>query len=92
MSKLKVYRWLASRPECGPAQNGSRQCEHICATTSFAELARLSGQSMHTLRTYGGVTGNAESIAVAMASPGIVFWKAEHYQKGADGKWHALKT
>lgn len=92
MSALKVYRLTLWNYDCPPAQNRNRQCEHVVAARSATEAARMFGVSAYLMKTYGGQTGNAESIAVAMAEPGVVFWKAEHFQ-GTPGpkEWQRIE-
>lgn len=45
----------------------------IVAAPSQAAAARLTGVSPHSFRQYGGETGNAEEIAVALQEPGVVW-------------------
>lgn len=73
--KLKVYQVMGCRQECPAAPNGSRQTSEIVATTSKARAIKLFGCSAYQLNNFGGETGNAESCAIALASPETVFWR-----------------
>ncbi len=51
-------------------------CVIVAATTQKGAAALFSAVeqvSPAQLRTYGGVTGNPEEVAIAMAKPGTVF-------------------
>jgi len=72
--KLKVYRWQSWRSECPATANGSRQTEEIMAARSMAEVMRIVGGTRSEFFNLGE-TGNKESCAVALAEPGVVFWK-----------------
>jgi len=72
--KLKVYRWQSFRHECPAALNGSKQTEELVAARSMAEVKRRFRRVPGDLFNLGE-TGNKEQIAVAMAEPGVVFWK-----------------
>lgn len=85
--KLKVYGWHGYR-------HGG-QTRNICAANSFAELVRkvkASGVDVVNnmpRRDYTSETGNAAELEVALASPGVVFWRpvdsraraASHYKR-----------
>ena len=75
MRALKVYGWLGFRRETG-TQHG--QTREICAAHSMAEVARIVGvrsaSRLHNLCE----TGNRRELEVALAEPGVVFWKPLH--------------
>lgn len=62
MAVLKVY-----------GVNFDGRSRRVVASTTQAAAARLTGVSPHRFRQYGGETGNAEEIAVAMREPGVVW-------------------
>lgn len=62
MAELKVF---------GVSFDGRNR--RVVAAPSQAAAARLTGMSPHSFRQYGGETGNAEEIAVAMREPGVVW-------------------
>lgn len=76
MSKaLKTYGWQGNRFECPPAPNGGQQTREIVAATSAAAAARAAGLQRASQLWNLGVTGNADEIALAQASPGTVYWQ-----------------
>ena len=80
---LKVYRWTGARRECPRAPNGSRQTRELCAAHSKAELARIVGvKSSHSPELWNlSETGNDGDIAIAMAEPGVVFWRPLDFRR-----------
>lgn len=71
--KLKVYGWTnPHRAECPPAPNGSRETREVVAATSKAEARRLGSKiPLSEINQAGALT----EINLAMASPGVVFWR-----------------
>ena len=51
-----------------------QQVDVIAAVKSLAEFSRISGLSLHYLRSYSSETHNARQIETAMGKPGTVFW------------------
>jgi hypothetical protein len=58
------------------------QVRAIVAERSMAGAARAFQMSAHHLRQYGAETGNAEEVEVALAEPGVVFWRELDYPRG----------
>jgi len=87
--KLKVYGWTSYRNECPSAPNGTRQTREIVAAFSWAAAHRATGKrdSIGQMRNYGGVTGNAEEVALAVSEPGTVFWCPLHDKYSAKCEW-----
>lgn len=77
--KLKVYGWLFHRAE---AKNNSQQTREICAATSMREVGRITGQKVSNLFNLCE-TGNDEELRVALAEPGIIFWR----ELDSRGEW-----
>lgn len=75
MKKLKVYGWQSFRRECKPAPNGSTQTREICAAHSKVEAARVAGYDRPAQMFNLCETGNAGECELAIANPGVVFWK-----------------
>jgi hypothetical protein len=76
---MKVFRYTAlTPPHITLIPRRNQQCEAVVAAPSrdaAVQLFRAVGIdcSLHSLRSYGGETGNVDSIAVAEASPGTVY-------------------
>lgn len=70
--KLKVYGWQAHRSECKVVHSQTRE---IVAATSKTEVARIVGVKSPSYLWNLGETGNTAEVAIAMADPGVVFWK-----------------
>lgn len=87
MRPLKVWGWVGWRAECPPSPNGGHQTREIVAAHSFAEVVRLADTTAYYLRNHGCVTGNVEEVAIATASPGIVFWRPLDHRGG--GGWRS---
>ena len=56
----------------------------IVAATSMTAAAKILGLPAHTARQYGGETGNAKEIEIAMREPGIAYkqhmsWHCSEY-------------
>ena len=84
---MKVYGCLVWNNDATPAPNGGHQVRHVFVGTQAA-AARAFGISVYELRTYGGETGNADEISIAMQNPGVGFWQDEN----APGKpWRQCK-
>jgi hypothetical protein len=74
--KLKVYGWQGFRIEAGKAaRNHRNQTREIAAATSMAACARAAGEN--SPRKLFGLceTGNDEECELALAEPGVVFWR-----------------
>lgn len=71
---LKVYRHHGWRKECPASPNGSRQTHEIVAARSQVEAARLFGCTLYELIGWGARM-NEKDGAVALAEPGVIFWK-----------------
>jgi hypothetical protein len=90
MKRLFVYRWRGFRNECPPSPNGSKQTREIVAVTSVAAAHRAFNASgvrcsISDVREYGSETGNAEELEVALAEPGVVFWRPLDHR--GEGGW-----
>lgn len=88
--KLKVYGWTSCRNECPAAPNGTQQTREVVAAFSWAAAHRATGKrdSMGQMHNYGGVTGNAEEVALAMSEPGTVFWCSLRDRYSETREWH----
>jgi hypothetical protein len=71
MSKLKVYGWQGWRRE---APGWHHQTREICAARSRAEVGRIVDRKPSALFNLEE-TGNDEELKVALAQPGVVFWR-----------------
>ena len=58
-----------------PINSWDRQTREIVAARSRAAAARAFGMEDRHLKDYGNVTSNAIECAVALAEPGVVFWR-----------------
>lgn len=76
--QLKVYGWTYSRAACPPAANSSHQTREIMAAHSVAEVLRVAGISRRDFEWNGCETGNSAEVTLALANPGIVFWRPRH--------------
>lgn len=74
--KLKVYGWIGWRNEAKPMANGSHQTREVMATTSMAVVARALGKKRPSQVFNLCETGNDGECAVALAEPGVIFWRA----------------
>ena len=84
MRKLRVYGWVGSRREAGP----QLQTREICAARSQVEVARIAGQAGKPWRLWNLCeTRNEEEVAVATASPGIIFWVPSVEQFRSNRRW-----
>lgn len=79
MRSLKVYGWVGFRTR---KEGHAGQTREIVAAKSMAEAARVAGIKPHYLRTYGCETGNPEELRVALADPGVVYWRPLDDYKG----------
>lgn len=61
MSKLKVYG--------GHTFLKGKQVRVVIATTSWKRAAVLSGESLHHIRGYWSITGNAHELEIALNDP-----------------------
>lgn len=76
--KLKVFGWN---------RGGTQRA--IVAATSWKAAAEAASQPLHSFRNWGAITANADEIRLAMAAPGIVFYRPMD-QRGMD-QWKALE-
>lgn len=60
--KMKVYHWN---------HDGRRQ--RLVAARSYAEAALVGNTTPHNIKTYGSITGNPDSVALAMEEPGTLW-------------------
>jgi len=70
--KLRVFGWESFRRECGTHRHQTRE---ICAAPSMAAVARAAGETSPRRLFALCETGNTEEVEIALAMPGIVFWK-----------------
>lgn len=83
--KLKVYR-VVRTPYRYDLGHGP-QIQAVVATTSKKKAAELFDVSMYTMNYYGSETWNKDDCEVALAEPGVVFWRglddrSGSYQRG----------
>lgn len=84
--RLKVYGKTGFREEA-PAH---RQTREIIATTSWVLAAIAFRSSVYQARTWGSVTGNEEELRVALAKPGVLFWRPlDHHGPGG---WREVES
>ncbi len=86
MRAIKVYRWQSFRSEC-PAHH--RQTQEVVAARSKAEAASLAGFDRPSQMFNLGETGNTTQIAVAMQSPGTVYWAPINNRSSKVEDWTA---
>ena len=85
--KLKVYGWQGFRTEAGKvARNHRNQTREIAAAPSMAACARLAGENSPRKLFNLGETGNDEECELALAEPGVVFWRPLD-QPGCEREW-----
>ena len=72
---LKVYGATVWLDECPKAPNGNKQARCVVAARTKKEVMELFGITRNDFEHSACETGNATEIALAMASPGVVFWK-----------------
>jgi hypothetical protein len=82
--KLRVYGWTGHRNESRGPRNHHGQTREIVAAHSAAEVMRITGMTRTEWTHSGCETGNDREIAIALASPGIVFWTPLNAR---DEKW-----
>ena len=82
--KLKVYGWIGWRREAGTRPN-NQQTREIVAATSMAEVGRIIGTPHRQLFNLGE-TGNPRELEVALAEPGVVFWRPLDDHTGVFGR------
>lgn len=86
-TKIKVYGWMGYRVNCPPALNGSCQTREICATTSMKRLCEILGCKKSELLNLTE-TGNDDECRIALASPGVIFWRSNSILgKASDDSW-----
>jgi hypothetical protein len=73
--QLKVYGWTGYRIEARQPGNTHGQTREIVAAHSIAEVSRLTGLTRYYLSGYCSDTRNARELEVALAAPGVVFWR-----------------
>ena len=70
--KLKVYGWRSFRAD---APGFHHQTREVCAAKSQAEVARIAGVTAPYALDCLCETGNEHEVRVAMAEPGVIFWR-----------------
>lgn len=85
--KLKVYGITAHisaplTPEMLGSAPHVRQAHAVVAAPSKKAAAEALGINMYEFNHSGGETGNDESIAVALAEPGTVFYQSMNSRRG----------
>lgn len=72
---LKVYAWQGHRPGAHPDTPWNNCTTEVCAAPTVAAVLRATGNTRRSQLFNLGTTGNENDIAVAMAEPGVVFWR-----------------
>jgi hypothetical protein len=87
--ELKVFGYTGHRREAYKDRNVHGQTREVIATTTKAEAHRMSGLSRALFDRSVSITGNEEEVALAMSSPGTVFWQPDNYP-ARTGEWVAF--
>lgn len=88
---LKVYGWIAIRRDLKPVHDHWQpQSRDICAAHSKAECARIAGVRGPWQLWNLAETGNPEEVALAMAKPGVIFYRAAGWFK--PGGWKQARS
>lgn len=86
---LKVFGYTGYRQAARIENNMLGQTREIIAATTKAEAFRKSGLTKARFDCMVSETGNDEEVAIAMASPGTVFWQPHNY-RARTCEWTAI--
>ena len=73
--KLKVYGWQGWRNEAMNERHARYQTREIMAAPSQSAVARAAGFKRASQLFNLCETGNDEELRVALAEPGVIFWR-----------------
>lgn len=87
--ELRVYGTTGNRAKPLAHNKYNHQSREIVAVTTYTAafrcfLASGLNLSMKEMRTYGGWTGNEESVRQAMSKPGTVFFQHIDAHRGSE--------